>query len=746
MPKRMMNRTPQVAAFIMLLGVAQAAGAQSASSVERDFPMAAVDYFAAMDNGIGLDADEVRGRNTWLLWTAGDEAFWDLLATQSFGAFDLLKVLDSRNRSTRFSYYGVMNEPGFKPASAADQYGLWLDAPDGTRDPCYSASYSEAFAKGAFLRTYGCASGIVGLRIFPNPNFGAAARRRWDPQRFYDDPAYYSDPKLVRPYQVGMACAFCHVGPHPLRPPADPEHPGWENLSSNIGAQYLKPARVFVLPHLESNFLFQVVNAMPPGTIDTSALATDNINNPRAMNAIYEVAARLKIAAEESLAGGNLDLPGTQKMMPVPLVLKDGADSIGIAGALARVYISIGAFHREWLKHFNLLVGGKRETPIAIAVARRNSPYFRATLNRLSDVAAFFIAAAKPQPLAEAPGGISYLQDSDATVARGQQLFAENCAGCHVSYNKMPQPPPGIERASLAWDAWVRSDDFKNTMTALVRRSDFLDDNFLSTDRRYPVTRIGTNACSTLASNALRGHIWDNFSSETYKNLPAVDTIKVNDPITGDRMSYVMPGGGRGYVRVPSLVSIWASAPYLHNNSVGKFTGDPSVAGRMEAFQDGIEKLLWPEKRLGFGSVYRTAAESWLTLSQSYLPGALLAVLKQNGLLTSDDQAVRLGPIPKDTPINLLANIALISESADIGDQAEHAKKLIAALVKLNEVLKALPKGASYDQAAEDFKKVVPDLLAVSNCPDFVTDRGHLFGTGLADDDKRALIAFLKRI
>ena len=111
-----------------------------------------------------------------------------------------------------------------------------------------------------------------------------------------------------------MACGFCHVGPHPLHPPADPEHPEWENLSSKIGAQYLRPARIFVLPHHESNFLFQVVNSMPPGTIDTSALATDNINNPRAMNALYNVGTRLKIAAEESLAGGNLELPGTQKL------------------------------------------------------------------------------------------------------------------------------------------------------------------------------------------------------------------------------------------------------------------------------------------------------------------------------------------------------------------------------------------------------------------------------------------------
>jgi hypothetical protein len=34
-----------------------------------------------------------------------------------------------------------------------------------------------------------------------------------------------------------MSCGFCHVGPHPLNPPADPENPEWKNLSSVIGNQ-----------------------------------------------------------------------------------------------------------------------------------------------------------------------------------------------------------------------------------------------------------------------------------------------------------------------------------------------------------------------------------------------------------------------------------------------------------------------------------------------------------------------------
>ena len=48
-------------------------------------------------------------------------------------------------------------------------------------------------------------------------------------------------------------------------------------------------------------------------------------------------------------------------------------------------------------------------------------------------------------------------------------------------------------------------------------------------------------------------------------------------------------------------------------------------------------------------------------------------------------------------------------------------------------------------------RRVVPDLLELSKCPDFVVNRGHYFGTdafkeepGLSDQDKMALIEFLK--
>src|SRR2546430_4545206 len=114
-------------------------------------------------------------------------------------------------------------------------------------------------------------------------------------------------------------------------------------------------------------------------------------------------------------------------------------------------------------------------------------------------------------------------------------------------------------------------------MTSLALADDFAADNFFSTDLRVPVTLLETNACSSLATNALAGDIWDNFSSSTYKSLPSVGTITVHHPITGEPRQYPMPAGGRGYIRPPSLVSLLSSAPVLLYNSFGDFYPSGSV-------------------------------------------------------------------------------------------------------------------------------------------------------------------------
>ena len=70
--------------------------AKAAGKTVADFPQTASHAFDAMDGAITLTDDERKGRNTWLLWTAGDQILWDTMAQHGFGTADLLKTIDSR--------------------------------------------------------------------------------------------------------------------------------------------------------------------------------------------------------------------------------------------------------------------------------------------------------------------------------------------------------------------------------------------------------------------------------------------------------------------------------------------------------------------------------------------------------------------------------------------------------------------------------------------------------------------------
>lgn len=682
---------------------------KSQGKTPADFPQTASSWYDAMDNGVTLTDEERKGRNTWLIWTGGNQEFWDYLATHSFGSVDFLKILDSRKRASRFDWYGVINDPDTKQATKPDEYGLWLDVPKGD------------LPKDVDPKVYGLPTGVVGLRLYPNPNFDAKAKAAWDAERYYTDQDYYYNTKLVRPYQVGVSCGFCHVSFHPEHPPANSAEPEWANLSNNIGAQYLWISRVFGYDLKPDNFIWQLFNTMPPGAIDTSFIATDNINNPRTMNAIYNVGARLGAGEIEKQGGGNLDLPGQKTEQMVPHILKDGADSVGIIGALSRVYVNIGQFHNQWLENHNLILGGKPQTPFEIKKAQKNSVYWQSTAERVGPLAAYFLKAAVPTYLQNSPGGKEYLSSDEAVLNQGKLVFADNCASCHSS--KQPTAVKG-------------SEDYKTEMREIVQAQDFLSDNYLSTDDRISVAELKTNACSALATNAVRGHVWDNFSSETYKNLPAIGPIDVQNPITGATWQYTPPGGGPGYTRVPSLVSTWASAPFLLNNSIGTYVQDPSVKGRMTAFDDAMDKLLNPDKRDGLKSIYRTTEESYIRVNPAFVPKLLLPLL---GELRDNDGNVAIGPIPKGTPIGLLANIDLAF------DDIEKVKKNVAVLIKVKKALIEIHKNnLTGDAAAEALKPLVPDLLSINKCPDFVTDRGHYYGTTLSADDKKALTEFVK--
>ncbi len=384
--------------------------------------------------------------------------------------------------------------------------------------------------------------------------------------------------------------------------------------------------------------------------------------------------------------------------------------------------------------------------------------------------ALFFLKSTAPHLLKDAPGGEAYLTKDQAQLDRGKTVFAERCARCHSS--KIPTPAAGLDPNGCSgrdymncWNrywAWTKTEDFKSKMRDIVHQKDFLVDNYLSTDQRVPVTLLGTNACSPLATNAIGGNVWDNFSSQTYKDLPSAGTITVYHPYTGAPSTYTLPAGGRGYTRVPSLISVWSTAPFLLNNSVGNFDPSPSVEARMRSFQDSIEKMLWPEKRehdslLGDkvpGMIDRTTETSYIDIPAGFLPDLFRPLLSPaHRLLPAvfGEQDVVLGPIPKGTPVDLLANLDLLGEGLGPADKLDHQKRVLSLLVRMKHDLEALPANASDDDARRVFANLVPDLLALSKCPDYVVNRGHYFGTSLApqepplsDADKRALIEFLK--
>jgi len=99
---------------------------------------------------------------------------------------------------------------------------------------------------------------------------------------------------------------------------------------------------------------------------------------------------------------------------------------------------------------------------------------------------------------------------------RGKVVFAERCARCHSS--KSAGAAEGVDPGGCSgkdylncWNRywnWTKTEDYKKQMRDIAMKPEFLDQNYLSSELRVPVTLLQTNACSPLASNAIGGSIW----------------------------------------------------------------------------------------------------------------------------------------------------------------------------------------------------------------------------------------------
>ena len=78
-----------------------------------------------------------------------------------------------------------------------------------------------------------------------------------------------------------------------------------------------------------------------------------------------------------------------------------------------------------------------------------------------------------------------------------------------------------------------------------------------------------------------------------------------------------------------------------------------------------------------------------------------------------------------------------------------HVKDIKAVLqAYVDGVLQGAPKEQFAELRTKNhdvaLQQMIAKLLEVNMCPDFIEDRGHAYGSDLSDDDKRALIDYMK--
>ncbi len=634
---------------------------------------------------LSLDRRGVIGRNTWIMWCGGNEWFWDWLASEGVGLLDLLHLLDSRQHDLRFAKAGLWNQPGMAKNAEPGPWGLYLDKVDKPLTdrngkplrydyPPLGDGKKAIYSDGVDPYVYGYPSGVIGLRLFPNPNFDEEAKAKWDPKAFYEDRDYRSNPDLERPLRVGLSCAICHVAAHPLNPPADPAKPVWENLSAIIGNLNFRASAIFGNETHPTNFLNQFLASQQPGTVDTSMTSTDWVANFTAMNPVFEFQARINRSLKnppEEQPERAVDLPQLfgegKNPRKFPRVLMDGADSVGPWASLARVYLNIGLFGEQWNNVQNTIIGFTPRRPFRLDTLHTNSVnwnleeafrihysalYFNHRLVRegkkvrlstpgeIYDKDKTFIeSSTQAMHLKNAlVNGKRFEEHADLLkqhmpqdrVAAGRKVFVRNCMVCHSSRqpegyrlaftqeapggkgwakSKSNEPwPLALPYSYRDWEDFKKGPAYKAYLQkaeelAATKDDFFTNENYLSNGLRIPVSLVATNSQRALAENALAGEVWNDFSSVGYKNLPPVGEIEYYNTATGKIETFQPEGHGRGYYRTPTLVSIWATAPLLNTNALGKYIPDHqaarrvSVLGRLEMFDDAVEKLLWKSKR-----------------------------------------------------------------------------------------------------------------------------------------------------
>ena len=663
---------------------------------------------------------------------------------------------------------------------------------------------------------FGTSTGALGLRKFPNPRFDAA---KW--KALNGDLATWSgftaakaattgiesdqrvtklaDASVEPPFLIGTTCGSCHIAFDPLNPPADPAHPKWENIKGLIGNQYTRMSELLGSGMPKSSLEYQMFAHARPGVTDTSAISHDQINNPGTINALINVAQRPVFKGEAvakwrkvATCGGEKDegkcwcepgrdgkcwqkslrdddtttvhLGGQKVVLPgVHHILKGGEDSIGALEAIQRVYFNIGSCSEQcWVNHFADMrqvdpeQRGFGQTSFDIGQCRRDCPNFRAVEDRLQTILDFFasaesdqsdLAVARAKQRKEAYTTADLVADLDkefgkGAVARGQAVFADNCARCHSS---IPESAGGS----------FKTRDFAAPSDAHPRKGRAA---FLGNDQAAPVTEVGTCRCRSLHSNHKGGHLYMEYASNTLHQRPEVADIPERPELKD---------GGRGYMRNISLVNVWATAPFMHNNAIGpeicgkpankandfhraRYVGadgkllasqpeclryDPTVDGRFLLYKLSMQELLNPKER----GTKRTLTNADLIIDVGIRPldGKTEKPLGGFGQVRIPEGA-SAGFLNGLQHKQLVGDLFLAKrDPAKL--EAAGKKDLVPTLqVIADEVLK-------HPARFVDILREQRDFLSANyeTCTEEIENGGHRFGEDLSAADKKALTAFL---
>ncbi|MEQ1440621.1 hypothetical protein AAG565_14785 [Fontimonas sp. SYSU GA230001] len=636
-----------------------------------------------------------RGRDVWFKGSFGNQDEEYLHTTRTVGAGNVwYPWLDTRERKHRFTKWGMINDPD---CSEGDASTNWYDK---CPDPH--------------------SSGVLGYRkYYADPTKDETGKVVFDPKTS----PYRADElqKNLR-YVLGGPCVQCHVAFDPTNPPQDPNQPKWENIHATIGNQYTMQPMQYVMGTPEDSVARQLLGrGHRVGTIDTSLVATDFQHNPGTQNNIMDFFN--KRLFEEEMKD---PFTGEIRTAKTRHVLKGGEDSVGEHLALIRVYVNIGMCTEEcWTPNFPVpgtFFGDKaRQHPFRIEQCAKDCEAWNYADAKMDELALFLITGGPTYLLkavdVDGTPGTKYVDL--AKVPQGRKVFARECATCHSS--KVAPDNIRADKEALArfyeghvfgaeqfWqyefsEAERNSEAFKakylvKDAQGRLRPRQFAENDvyaqdWLSNDEPVPFNIIGTNMCRALHDNHNRGHIWEEFSSETYKQRPSPGSV----PNVVNRMVPVVGGmqapgarrieGGPGYLRNFSLLSVWATAPFLHNNAIGELTYlkdgqtiDYTVAGRVKQFEMAYAELMMSDN-------------------------------------------------PKDTP-HRPQKISTTDRDIKIAPREDQQ-----GFIKL-PVAKGTP--------IANFASSNPHDPLFMKCDDPVENKGHQFGVSLSADDKLALREFLK--